>query len=474
MLFNSLSFLLFFSVVYGLYRLLPHRWQNWMLLAASYVFYGSWDYRFLALIFLSTIIDYLCGLGIAGTENPRRKKILLVLSVVSNLSILGFFKYAGFFVETFNALASRLGLGLSAPALNIILPVGISFYTFQTMSYTIDVYQNKLAPERNFITFALFVSFFPQLVAGPIERARSLLPQIRCPRTVTDGHLHAGLFFILWGYYLKIFVADNLALIANQAFVKTGPLPGLEVLIASYAFTFQIFGDFAGYSFIALGTARMMGIDLMINFRFPFFVTNPADLWRHWHISLSTWLKDYVYIPLGGNKRGGLQTGRNLMITMVLGGLWHGAAWTFVLWGVYHGVLLTAHRAMKALARGVPPPRGIARGLMNGAAIVLMFHLTCLGFLLFRADSLAHFWTLLCSLKNIGSALYPSARYLLLLILFHIIGMIAIQAVQCKTGDMLITRHLPRPLSWIIIFVLMYSIIMFGEFGGTEFIYFQF
>ena len=337
MLFNSLQFIAFFIIVYSLYLLFNHRWQNYMLLAASYFFYGSWNWRFLSLILISTILDYFCGLAIDRQPGRKRKKLFLIISVTGNLTILGFFKYFNFFAHDFQLILARFGIPTHPLVLNIVLPVGISFYTFQTMSYTIDIYRGEMRPTRRFLDLALFVAFFPQLVAGPIERAKHLLPQIIKPRLITPRQFREGLWLIYWGFFLKVFVADNLAGIVDRVFAGAETISGIEVLLGLYAFAFQILGDFAGYSSIAIGLARLMGIDIMTNFLFPYFVTNPRDFWKNWHISLSTWLRDYLYIPLGGNRRGRLMTYRNILITMLLGGLWHGAAWTFVIWGGVSG-----------------------------------------------------------------------------------------------------------------------------------------
>src|SRR5262245_51261306 len=345
MVFNSLHFIWFFVVVYGAYRLLPHRAQNWLLLAASYYFYAAWDWRFLGLLLGSTIVDYSCALALARTEVPVRRRLLLCLSLGFNLTMLGFFKYFNFFADNLHIVFGALGWNLDFVTLRVLLPVGISFYTFVTMSYVIDVYRREIPPTRDLVDFAVFVAFFPHLVAGPILRASRLLSQIDAPRVITRDQVRDGLWLITWGYFQKIFVADHLAGVVNGVFDPAAHPPGINVLLGTYAFAFQIYGDFAGYSNIARGTSKLMGIELVENFRFPYLVRTPQAFWRNWHISLSTWLRDYLYIPLGGNRGSAWQTNRNLLLTMVLGGLWHGAAWTFVLWGLYHGLLLVAFRA---------------------------------------------------------------------------------------------------------------------------------
>ena len=297
MLFSSYIFWVFFAVVYLLYRVLPHRGQNRMLLVASYFFYGCWDWRFLFLLFGTTVVDYFVGLGIGRADMPRRRKGILLISLCANLGLLGVFKYYGFFAHEMMGLLARLGIPASLPMLRVVLPVGISFYTFQEMSYTIDVYRGQTRPVRNFLDFALYVSFFPQLVAGPIERSFHLIPQILTPRKVDEGAFAAGLYLVLTGLFRKVVIADNMASIANAVFgTDPAKLTGVECLIGIYAFALQIYGDFSGYSAIAQGIARWMGFELMTNFRMPYLSTSPSDFWRRWHISLSSWLRDYLYI----------------------------------------------------------------------------------------------------------------------------------------------------------------------------------
>ncbi|WP_372720589.1 MBOAT family protein [Novipirellula sp.] len=382
MLFNSWFFLLFLATLLPLYFLLKHRAQNVLLLVASYTFYSFWDYRFLSLIFASTLCDYIIARTLQTTEGETQRKVLLSASCILNLSLLGIFKYFNFFASSFAGVLTALGLQANYETLQIVLPVGISFYTFQTMSYTIDVYRRSLDAETNFLNFALFVSFFPQLVAGPIERASNLLPQIRLPRTVSVANWIDGGWLILKGFFLKMVIADNLAIVSNEVFSVTRPESCLLACIGILAFTFQIYGDFAGYSKIARGVSLLLGIRLMRNFALPYSSLNPSEFWSRWHISLSSWLRDYLYIPLGGSRHGRRTTYRNLMTTMVLGGLWHGAAWTFVAWGVFHGLLLIAYRAKDAL---VERSRASAIGVFFQWLVFFAF--TCFGWLLFRAES---------------------------------------------------------------------------------------
>src|SRR5215210_6891312 len=392
MVFNSLHFVVFFLAVYAVYRMLPHRGQNWLLLAASYYFYAAWDWRFLGLLAASTIVDFTCGLLLNRTAAKQRRRLLLCASLGFNLALLGFFKYFNFFADSLQTLMLTAGWRMDFVTVRVLLPVGISFYTFVTMSYVIDVYRREIQPTRNLVDFAVFVAYFPHLVAGPILRATALLPQIAGRRRITAPQVRDGLWLIAWGFFQKIFVADNLAPIASHVFAPESNLTGVNVLLGTYAFAFQIYGDFAGYSNIARGTSKLMGIELIENFRFPYLVLTPQAFWRHWHISLSTWLRDYLYIPLGGSRGSTVRTRRNLLITMVLGGLWHGAAWTFILWGLYHGLLLVLYRPFESVfapASAAPEPNRRFGATGRVGAWFLMFHLTCFGWLIFRAPSLA-------------------------------------------------------------------------------------
>ena len=343
MLFNSLEFLLFLPIVFILYWLIfgkSLKFQNLLILISSYVFYGWWDYRFLALIFLSTVVDYTLGLKLDREKKTASRKFLLGLSVLFNLSLLGFFKYYNFFVDSWVDLLGSMGYEVQSTwTLNIVLPVGISFYTFQTMSYTIDIYRKQLKPTKDFISFASFVSFFPQLVAGPIERATNLLPQILNIRTFNYTQGLQGLRLILWGMFKKVVIADSLAPIVDDIFANYDQLGGGTLILGALYFSFQIYCDFSGYSDIAIGTSKLFGFELMSNFKFPYFSRNIGEFWRRWHVSLSTWFRDYLYIPLGGSKRGRGKSLRNIFVIFIVSGFWHGANWTFLVWGLIHSLL---------------------------------------------------------------------------------------------------------------------------------------
>jgi len=389
MLFNSLVFLAFITIIFFVYPRLHLRGQNVLLLIASYIFYGYWDWRFSFLLFTSTIVDFFVGQKLQASDSQKHRKLLLFFSVSVNLGILGFFKYFNFFIDSATSVLTAVGFEPHLLVLQIILPIGISFYTFKTMTYTIDVYRRKMTPTENFIDYALFTSFFPQILAGPIERASNLLPQIATPREITRKKVLSGLNLILLGYFKKVAIADTLAPIVGKIFDAPDAMSSGQLWTGVYAYTFQIYGDFSGYTDIARGIACILGFQTMVNFNTPYFSRNITEFWRRWHISLSTWFRDYLYIPLGGNRYGQARTYSNLFITMLLCGLWHGAAWTFVLWGFIHGICLMTHRM--SLRGGKPDfswPRTASGWAMNAMKVFLTFHFVALAWVLFRASSL--------------------------------------------------------------------------------------
>lgn len=485
MFFNSLHYAFFFLVVFSLAKPLRRRirTRNAMLLVASYYFYACWDWRFLSLILISTMVDYVCGrlldVGDSDLDQPParsgRDRWVLFASVATNLGLLGFFKYFDFFITSAVPLLKQLGIPASASTLNVILPVGISFYTFQTLSYTIDAYRGRMPVERNLLNFALFVAFFPQLVAGPIERASRLLPQIRTRRDTTWTHLYTGFYLICWGLFKKVVVADQIATVADAVF-RADQTSTLEVIVGVYAFAIQIYCDFSGYSDIARGSARCLGFDLMLNFNLPYFATNPIDFWRRWHISLSTWLRDYLYIPLGGNKMGSRRTYINLMLTMVLGGLWHGAAWTFVLWGLYQGLLLCGYRMiMSRPTAGSGNTARPALGLGHWLRVAGFFQLVCLGWLLFRAESVEQVWRMTDALLfNLDFS--PRALKLndIMVFLTCAILFFGVQLIQWHKGDLKFVLRLPLLPRAAVYAAGILGFIFFGSEGGQAFIYFQF
>ena len=342
MLFNSIEFAIFLPIVFILYWFVTNRnlkIQNILLVCASYLFYGWWDWRFLSLIFFSSIVDYLVGIGLSKTEKTGKRKFLLLISIFVNLGFLGVFKYFNFFAENFAQAFTLFGSSIEPNRLNIILPVGISFYTFQTLSYSIDVYKKKLQPTKDIVAFFAFVSFFPQLVAGPIERATNLLPQFYKKREFSYDKATDGMRQILWGLFKKMVIADNCARLVNDIFDNFETFSGSTLLFGIVLFAFQIYGDFSGYSDIAIGTSRLFGFNLKRNFAFPYFSRDIAEFWRRWHISLSTWFRDYVYIPLGGSRGGKFSQVRNIFIIFIVSGFWHGANWTFIVWGALNAYI---------------------------------------------------------------------------------------------------------------------------------------
>ncbi len=474
--FATIEFGIFFAIVLALYFVLSHRWQNRMLLVASYVFYGWWDWRFCSLMLISSLVDYCCGLLVDRERHPelsvRKRKLVLTASVVTNLTILGFFKYFNFFGDSLAALAGEVGIRLDPPTWNIILPVGISFYPFQSMSYTIDIYRGKLRAVTSLPDLMLYVSLFTQLVAGPIERGAHLMPQIIKPRNILPERFSSGLQLALVGLFKKVVIADNMAVVVNSVYGAADP-SGSAVLLATYAFALQIYCDFAGYTDIARGTARMLGFDICLNFRLPYLAANPSDFWQRWHVSLSTWLRDYLYIPLGGNRHGNRKTVRNLMLTMLLGGLWHGAAWNFVLWGAFHGLLLIIYRQFENHRRSKSLTFETRRDWRFWLSVVFFFHLTCLGWLLFRVENMAQAGHLLSSLVS-RPFFDPLSRPLLRMVAAAGIPLAIFEIYQYY-------RRAAEPwVNWAVgvragfYALLFYGIVIFGAPEISEFIYFQF
>lgn len=478
MLFNSLDFAIFLPITFILYWFVTQqklKLQNLLIVLASYLFYGWWDWRFLSLIIFSTTVDYLIGLALGKEKNHKKRRIFLWASILVNLGFLGFFKYYNFFLDNLATAFSFFGTEISSRSLNIILPVGISFYTFQTLSYTIDVYKKKMEPTKDFIAFAAFVSFFPQLVAGPIERATHLLPQFYKKRTFDQNNAVDGLRQILWGLFKKIVIADNCAEYANLIFNNSESYSGSTLVLGALFFTFQIYGDFSGYSDIAIGTSRLFGFDLMKNFSFPYFSRDMAEFWRRWHISLSTWFRDYLYIPLGGSKGGTWKKIRNTFIIFLVSGFWHGANWTFIVWGLLNALyflplLLTQQNRVniEVVAKGKYLP-----SVKEVLQIAVTFVLTVFAWIFFRASSLSHAWHYIMDIFNVSVFQKPQVlpfTLLVLLTLFLVIEWLG------REGEYAISK---MGLNWkkAYRYAFYYSlIIILFWFGGKEqqFIYFQF
>lgn len=482
MLFNSIDFAIFLPIVFILYWFVTNKnlkLQNFLIVAASYLFYGWWDWRFLLLIISSTIIDFTVGQKLRNEKNQFKRKVLLWTSIIVNLGFLGFFKYYNFFLDNFITAFSFFGTEIQTNTLNIILPVGISFYTFQTLSYSIDVYQRKLEPTHDFIAFSAFVSFFPQLVAGPIERATHFLPQFYKKRTFDYSKAVDGLRQILWGLFKKIVIADNCAEFANQIFNNSADMNGSTLVLGALFFTFQIYGDFSGYSAIAIGTSRLFGFDLMQNFNFPYFSRDIAEFWRRWHISLSTWFRDYLYIPLGGSRGGTWMKVRNTFIIFIVSGFWHGANWTFVVWGTLNAiyflpVLLTNNNRnnLEIVAQGKLFP-----SLKELLYMLFTFGLTVFAWIFFRADNMGHaisyiseiFSTSLFDVPHIAGMRSPLITIVLTCIFVFIEWFgrgqqFALQSIGIKWK---------RPLRYAMYYVIIFVIIWFSG-KEQQFIYFQF
>ncbi len=471
MLFNTFQFAYFFAALFPIYWLLPHRPRNLLLLAASYYFYSCWDRRFLWLLFLSTAMDYACGLAVDRIEAPRKRKLFVALSMALNLGMLGYFKYYDFFADTLQLALDRAGWHVSLRHLKVLLPIGISFYTFQSMSYVIDVYRRDIAPTRNFFDFAAFVSFFPHLVAGPIMRPTTLLPQIQQRRRFSLAQFYEGSYLISFGLVKKVVVADNLAKVVDELFGKWQTIDGGLAALATFAFAFQIYCDFSGYTDMARGISKCLGFELALNFNLPYFSSNPREFWSRWHISLSTWLRDYLYIPLGGNRGGRWFVYRNLMITMVIGGLWHGAAWTFVIWGAYQGALLVGHRMAEPLLKRIDPAEPIDRACWKAVRILATFALACFGWLIFRSRSLEQLGGMIRAI--VKQPAIPAASYLMPVLVLTI-PLMMLELAQFLTKDLDVVARTPWYVRSAFYTACFYAVVLGGEFGGSQFIYFQF
>lgn len=479
MLFNSIDFAVFLPVVFLLYWFLANRnlkLQNTLLVLASYVFYGWWDYRFLALIIFSSLVDYTIGLQLKKEENASVRKKLFWVSILVNIGFLGFFKYYNFFVDNFVTAFSFFGQNIRPNTLNIILPVGISFYTFQTLSYTIDVYKRKLEPTKDIVSFLAFVSFFPQLVAGPIERATNLLPQFYNKRTFLYSKAMDGCRQILWGLFKKVVIADSCAEYANQIFNNSQEYSGSTLFVGALFFTFQIYGDFSGYSDIAIGTARLFGFNLKQNFAFPYFSRDIAEFWRRWHISLSTWFRDYLYIPLGGSRGSTWIKIRNTLVIFIVSGFWHGANWTFIVWGVLNALyflpLLLGKRNRNNL--NVVAQDTLFPTIKECLGMLITFLLTVVAWVFFRAETIGHAFAYFQSMFTETIFSLPTVRPtdIIILILFFM----TIEWIGRKQKYAIETFLLKKskPIRWSFYMSLVALVIVFSNEAPQEFIYFQF
>ncbi|MBJ6367911.1 MBOAT family O-acyltransferase [Snuella sedimenti] len=478
MLFNSLDFALFLPVVFLLYWFTVQRHlkvQNVLIVVASYVFYGWWDWRFLGLIAFSTIVDYTIGLLLAKQSSPVKRKGLLWASIIINIGLLGVFKYYNFFVANFTEAFSFLGSKIQGNTLNIILPVGISFYTFQTLSYTIDVYRGKLQSTKDFIAFAAFVGFFPQLVAGPIERATHLLPQFFKQRRFNYSKAVDGLRQILWGLFKKVVIADNCAQFANLIFDNYTDYSGSTLLLGAVFFAFQIYGDFSGYSDIAIGTSRLFGFELKQNFAFPYFSRDIAEFWRRWHISLSTWFRDYIYIPLGGSRGAVWLQIRNVFVIFLISGFWHGANWTFIVWGFLNALYFLPLLLLKKNRVHTNVIAGHSKfpSLKEFSMMLVTFTITTFAWIFFRAETVVQAFDYVLRLFNLSLFSMPEVRprFLIVLIAFFVL------VEWCGRHQLYAIERLwlryPRGMRWTIYYAIVMVIFLYGG-KEQEFIYFQF
>lgn len=479
MLFNSIEFLLFLPLTFALYWFVfkPLKWQNLFVVTASYVFYGWWDWRFLLLIALTTFCSYMSGILIQKYEGKRRRqKAISAANILLNLGILCVFKYFNFFGDNLTALFQLFGIQLDWVTLDILLPVGISFYTFQALSYTIDVYQHKLQPTRDVIAFFAFISFFPQLVAGPIERATNLLPQFLASRHFNYDKAVDGMRQILWGLFKKMVVADNCAMAVNRIFDDYQAMDGMQLFLGAIFFTFQIYGDFSGYSDIAIGTARLFGINLMRNFNYPYFSRNIAEFWRRWHISLTTWFRDYIYIPLGGSRCGRWKAMRNTVVIFLVSGFWHGANWTFICWGAYHALLFLPlflagknRKYTNVVAEGRLFP-----SLREALQMLSTFLLAVIGWIIFRAENIQQAWDYIVRMVTRFSFTMPAHGkdpliYITVLLVVEWLQRDKQFGLQIENKG--IFRH--ATVRWVLYYVLFITTLLLAG-RQEEFIYFQF
>lgn len=478
MLFNSIEFLFFLPITFILYWILQDKkliYQNSLILFSSYFFYGWWDWKFLMLILLSTIIDYTIGIKLTHEKIKFRRKVYLWISLTFNLGILGFFKYYNFFLDNFIEAFTFAGVHIKANTLNIILPVGISFYTFQTLSYTIDVYNGKIKSTKDFIGFASFVSFFPQLVAGPIERAANLLPQFNKKRYFEYAKAVDGLKQILWGLFKKVVIADNCAEFANQTFTNINDSSGLSLVIGAIFFSFQIYGDFSGYSDIAIGTSRLFGFNLQRNFQFPYFSRNIAEFWRRWHISLSTWFRDYVYIPLGGSRVSMTKKIRNTFIIFLLSGFWHGANWTFIIWGALNAIYILPSIIIGSNRKylQINTSKNVVSSLYELFNIILTFSITVFAWIFFRANSVTHALTYIKGIFNNDNWFSIDSWPLKTIFLVFIFFILEWRGKEEEFAIAKFGHNKHFTLRYLLFYAIIASIVLFGG-QKQAFIYFQF
>ncbi len=482
MLFNSIHYIIYFIIVTLIYFIIPHSKRWILLLISSYYFYMTWNSKYVLLILIFTIINYFSAIEIYISKSKIKKQFYLYLSIIISFSILFIFKYLNFTIITINDILNLISNNIQFNLIDIILPVGISFYTFQTVGYVIDVYNKKIKPEKHFGIFALYVSFFPQLVAGPIERAKNLLPQFYEKHYFNYNNFISGFKLIIWGFFLKVVIADRLAIVVNTVYNNIQSYSGIPIILATYFFAFQIFCDFAGYSFIAIGSAKILGFNLMENFKRPYFARNIKEFWSRWHISLSTWFKDYIYIPLGGNRVKISRLYFNLMVVFIISGIWHGANWTFILWGILHGIYMIFNsintRNIKNKLYSVTNSLKIQK-LISFFEIIITFHLVLFGWIFFRSNNLTDaiyiishiFREINFNFSGIRIGMYWPG---LIISFLSILIMEIIHLLQENKKDILKFNPNLNLINYILLIFLIVFILLFGIFDSSEFIYFQF
>jgi len=495
MLFNSLHFLMFFPIIILLYFAFKHRHRWIILLLSSYYFYMSWRAEYVILLAISTLTNYFAALGIDKSNSRKAKNIFLVFSLATNLGLLFAFKYFNFFSDSIREILAQFAIPLNPITLKVLLPIGISFYTFQSIGYTIDVYRGKIKPEKHLGIFAVYVSFFPQLVAGPIERAKNLLPQFFEKHNFNYAQTVDGLKLMLWGFFKKLVIADRLAVFVDMVFNNVGDFTGVHFIFATVLFAFQIYCDFSGYSDIAIGAAQVMGFRLMDNFNRPYISRSVSEFWKRWHISLSTWFRDYLYIPLGGNKVSIFRNHINIIIVFLLSGLWHGAGWTFVIWGLLHGFYLLIHKATTKIRQSILRFIRIDRlpAIHKITDIIITFTLVNIAWVFFRADTLKDAMIILKSIFSMSTitAFIPTVQtilvewnrphltlglgmYQLYVAIAAIVFMEIIHYMQGHASIRHLLANKPSWIKWSMYMIIILAILYFGQFGENPFIYFQF
>lgn len=483
MVFNSLEFFLFLLIVFNLYWLVLKKSvkaQNILLLISSYIFYGWWDWRFLSLIFLSTTVDYFVGIKIDSNNKQSKRKLWLWVSVLFNVGLLGFFKYYNFFVDSWIDMFSMMGYNIKSTwTLSVILPVGISFYTFQTMSYSFDIYYKKLKPTKDFLSFAAFVSFFPQLVAGPIERASNLLSQITNKRTFSYERSVSGLKLILWGLFKKVVIADSLGPIVDDIFSNYASYPASTLILGVTLFSFQVYGDFSGYSDIAIGTAKLFGIELMSNFKFPNFSRNVAEYWQRWHVSLSTWFRHYIYIPLGGSRVSKLKSIRNIIIIFLVSGFWHGANWTFIFWGAFHALAFIPVFLMgrnTIYKNSVVGENSFFPSLIEIGQVLLTFAIVTFSRIFFRSESITDAFAFINRIgSNFSYEVYNHPLGYRMIDYYVLIGLFVLYEYLIRKDERSPFKFKSRIVRFIMYTIVILSMLLFYDDNiDRSFIYFQF